>query len=85
MVSVEPFLSDKQPFDFGNIDYEIRSRDSVFNFTKALKFSPPPRQVIFLHRKLGGLFNLLKRMEVRVDLKPYWERLMQEFDKQQNP
>jgi hypothetical protein len=29
-----------------------------------------------LHRKLGGLFNLLKRLDVRLDLRPYWAKMV---------
>jgi aarF domain-containing kinase len=77
-VSMEPFLSASQPFDFSSIDYERRTRDSVLLFTKLLKFSPPPRKILFLHRKLGGLFNLLKRLEVKINLHPYWGALIGE-------
>jgi hypothetical protein len=30
---------------------------------------------VFLHRKLGGLFSLLKEMEVEIDLSPFWEKI----------
>ena len=47
------------------------------NFTEKLRFSPPPRKLLFLHRKLGGLFQLLKRLDVAMDLSPYWERMVE--------
>lgn len=75
-VSIEPFVAVDQPFDFSCVDYERRSKKAVIDFTRSLKFSPPPRKIIFLHRKLGGLFNLMKRMEVKLDLRPYWQTLM---------
>ena len=75
-VSLEPFLSAKQPFDFSNMDYDKRSKDVIFKFIKSLKYSPPPRRVIFLHRKLGGLFSLLRKMQVKIDLNSYWETKM---------
>ncbi|MCB0420520.1 MAG: hypothetical protein KDD61_05965 [Bdellovibrionales bacterium] len=74
-LSIEPFVSMDQPFDFSSLDYERRSRAAVLNFTKSLKFSPPPRKIIFLHRKLGGLFNLMKRLDVQIDLRPYWQQI----------
>ncbi len=74
--AVEPFASGLQPFEFADADYLARAQEISARFTRALEYSPPPRQLLFLHRKLGGLFNLLKRMEVRLDLAPYWDRMV---------
>ena len=74
--AVEPFAAAGQPFVFRGQDYLKRSREISGRFTRALQFSPPPRKLLFLHRKLGGLFNLLKRMDVRMDLGPYWDRMV---------
>jgi len=80
-VSMEPFLSNAQPFDFTSVDYEKRAKESVLNFSRKLRYSPPPRKIIFLHRKLGGLFNLLRKLEVKIDLRPYWQTLMAKGEK----
>jgi aarF domain-containing kinase len=72
----EPFERGAQPFSFRNAEYAARSSDVVRRFVSALSFSPPPRRLIFLHRKLGGLFQLLKRLDVALDLSPYWERML---------
>ena len=74
--AVEPFLAHRQPFDFSDADYAGRTRDVGQAFIKALRYSPPPRELVFLHRKLGGLFNIIKRMGVRLDLAPYWTRMV---------
>lgn len=74
--AVEPFLAQRQPFDFSDADYAARTRDVGQAFVKALRYSPPPRELVFLHRKLGGLFNIIKRMGVRLDLAPYWARMV---------
>ncbi len=71
-VSVEPFNEASQPFNFSDPGYSKRSRESVIAFTSAIKFSPPPRDLIFLHRKLGGVFNLLKNIDIKLDLTDYW-------------
>jgi len=76
-VSLEPFRLARQPFSFADADYAARSRETVLRFTERLRFSPPPRDLLFLHRKLGGLFQLLKRLDVTLDLSPYWERMVQ--------
>jgi len=74
--AAEPFGRTVQPFTFRNNDYAARSKEIVLRFTASLAFSPPPRRLIFLHRKLGGLFQLLKRLDVELDLAPYWEQMV---------
>ena len=74
--AVEPFAPKSQPFQFRDRDYLRRSHEVSAKFTRALEFSPPPRRLLFLHRKLGGLFSLLKRLDVRMDLGPYWDRMV---------
>lgn len=76
--AAEPFERGRQPFRFGDAAYAARSKEVVQRFVSGLRFSPPPRQLIFLHRKLGGLFQLLKRLDVELDLYPYWERMLGE-------
>jgi aarF domain-containing kinase len=74
--ALEPFAVSRQPFAFQDPDYLARARQVTMRFAACLKYSPPPRQIIFLHRKLGGLFALFKRLDVRLDLVPYWERMI---------
>jgi aarF domain-containing kinase len=71
-VGIEPFAAELQPFDFSNADYAKRTRETTQAFATSLKYSAPPREILFLHRKLGGIFNFLKKMEARVNLAPYW-------------
>lgn len=74
--SMEPFEPERQPFVFRDADYAVRSRDVGLAFVRSLRFSPPPRRLLFLHRKLGGLFQLLRRLDLHLDLVPYWERMV---------
>ena len=74
-VALEPFQY-AGAFPFGSADYANRSRDTVRAFVESLRFSSPPRRLLFLHRKLGGLFQLLKRLDVSLDLRPYWARMV---------
>lgn len=73
--SLEPFHPNKQPFCFTDTDFEKRTRDKNLKFTSALVYSPPPRKILFLHRKLGGVFNFVKKLGVTLDLRPYWEQM----------
>jgi len=83
--AAEPFDHGAQPFNFRNADYAARSSDVVRRFVTSLRFSPPPRRLIFLHRKLGGLFQLLKRLDVELDLAPYWEQMLGGFEPRPAP
>lgn len=74
--SLEPFSEGLQPFHFANKDYAKRSITIGRSFTNSLKYSSPPKHIILLHRKLGGIFNILRRMEVAIDLTPYWKKML---------
>ena len=76
LAATEPFSPRLQPFAFRDAEYSARSREVITRFTRSLRYSPPPRRLLFLHRKLGGLFQLLKRLDVTMDLTPYWERMV---------
>lgn len=76
-LSIQPFMAEMQPFDFADADYGKALQLAARRFTLALKYSPPPQHIIFLHRKLGGLFNLLRKMEIKMDITPYWKRLVE--------
>lgn len=74
--AIEPFMPELQPFRFRDEDYARRSTQIGRDFTKALKYSPPPKDLIFLHRKLGGMFNMLRKMDVALNLTPYWKKMI---------
>lgn len=76
LLSAEPFSADKQPFQFEDSDYARRTREAGAKFAKSLKFSPPPQSILFLHRKLGGIFNFVRKLDVKLDLRPYWEPVL---------
>lgn len=73
--SLEPFRPELQPFDFSASEYRTEVRNVSVTFAKALRFTPPPRAILFLHRKLGGVFHLIRNLDVRMDLLPYWNQV----------
>lgn len=79
ILSLHPFKDELQPFDFANKDYADLIRQEAFKFSKLLKYSAPPKKLIFLNRKLGGVFNLLKKMDVKADLTEF-KKIMLEKD-----
>jgi aarF domain-containing kinase len=74
--SVEPFFASKQPFQFDDSDYAKRTREAGQRFGRSLRYSPPPQRILFLHRKLGGIFNFVRKLDVRLDLTPYWKKMV---------
>ncbi len=75
-LSIEPFYDRKQPFKFDDDDYAKRTREAGTRFAKSLRYSPPPQQIIFLHRKLGGMFNFVRKLDVNLDLTIYWNKMV---------
>ena len=75
-LSVHPFSEDLQPFDFSQSEYSDEVRKSALVFTRLLKYSPPPKELIFLHRKLGGLFQLLRKLAITADLSEFRHRVL---------
>ena len=74
--ALEPFSEKNQPFQFKNLEYVKKQRQTTQAFTQALRHSPPPRKIIFLHRKLGGIFSFLKKLEAEIDVSPYWTQMV---------
>ncbi|MCJ8275236.1 MAG: AarF/ABC1/UbiB kinase family protein [Bdellovibrionales bacterium] len=75
-LSMVPFEPERQPFDFSKKDYSDEVRKSAIEFTKKLKYSAPPKQIIFLHRKLGGIFQILRKLEVQVDMSDFRQKVL---------
>lgn len=82
-LAVEPFLGKKydqysteNTFQFADKEYNDRSKKVIKEFLKELKYTPPPHNLIFLHRKLGGIFSLLRRLNIELNLRPYWQEMI---------
>lgn len=78
-LSLEPFSAHLQPFNFADKDYAERTLTVGRSFSNSLKYSAPPKHILLLHRKLGGIFNIIRRMDVALDLTPYWQRMLGTF------
>jgi len=75
-MSLEPFAENRGPFDFASEAYSSDMRKSSLHFTKLISYSAPPHQILFLHRKLSGVFRLLQAMRVKIPLQDYWENFV---------
>ncbi len=67
MLGCEPFRK-SGPYDFAESDLPSRIRDLGFELTVGKSFfHTPPPEVLFLQRKLGGVFLLCARLGARVN------------------
>jgi len=75
-LSVAPFEGEGTAFDFGSSEYSTQMNEKSMKFTRLIRYSPPPKNILFLHRKLSGLFRLLQSMKVKITLQEYWENFV---------
>lgn len=59
----------REMYDWGTSDLPQRVAKRVGHFMTAYRLRAPPRELVFLDRKLGGVFIFLSVMKSRVDTK----------------
>ena len=69
------FKEENQPFAFADEGYLKNIRATSMEFANQVQFTSPAHQIIFLNRKLGGMYHLLKDANCSVDLSRYWKSL----------
>ncbi|WP_374035027.1 ABC1 kinase family protein [Bdellovibrio bacteriovorus] len=76
-LGMSPFFqdSDSRKFNFKNDQFVKENARLSRQLVQSLKYSPPPHKLIFLHRKLGGMFAALRKLEVELDLSEYWNKI----------
>jgi aarF domain-containing kinase len=75
-LGVQPFLNESD-FNFSDDAFLKENSQLSKELLSKLKFSPPPHQLIFLHRKLGGIYAILRKLEVKIDVNQFWQRIDQ--------
>ena len=65
-------------FDFTDQAHLKNSQEAGKQLASKLKFSPPPHRIVFLHRKLGGVYAILKSLGAQLDVASYWQRMLVE-------
>jgi hypothetical protein len=68
-IALEP-MTRSGPFDFGAPGFvtEMRERGMAIAADRATWHAPPP-DLLFIQRKLGGMFLLASRLQARVDIR----------------
>ena len=69
------FQPAEQPVSFADPRIVADSSAALKGYYRSLTCSPPPAQLLFLHRKLGGVYTLGRALGARLDLLPYVARL----------
>jgi predicted unusual protein kinase regulating ubiquinone biosynthesis (AarF/ABC1/UbiB family) len=69
------FRPEAQPFCFADSDYLARVRRVTLTFAGKVRFTSPAKDLIFLNRKLGGMFHLLKDIGATCDLSKFWQMI----------
>ena len=71
---VEPFRG--ALYDWGKSDLPNRVGEKIARSTFTRYFRIPPREIVFLHRRLAGVFILLATLNARWDARPMLERFL---------
>lgn len=70
----EPFRGGD--YDWGASDLPARVSQSIARNALTRHFKIPPREIVFLHRRLAGVFITLARLDVRFDGRPLLEEAL---------
>jgi aarF domain-containing kinase len=76
--SITPFFQNGKvvtSFNFADRRHIEVSQAAIRELSQELVFSPPPYSLVFLHRKLAGVYSILKVLEIEMNVAPYWERM----------
>jgi aarF domain-containing kinase len=69
------FKPASQPVDFQDKRLVDDAAARLKTYFRALKCSPPPAQLLFLHRKLGGVYTMGRALGAKLDLTPFSDGL----------
>ncbi len=70
----EPFRADLQPYDWGASDLPLRVMKHGIRLKQNVR-TPPP-EVIFLDRKMGGIFIFMSTLRAVMDCRPILEKAL---------
>ena len=76
-IAITPFFTNlnNKVFNFSDTSYLLESTAAVKVLTKELVYTAPPHSILFLHRKLAGVYSILKTLEANIDISPYWQMM----------
>lgn len=74
---IEPFKGD-EPYDWGDSDLPQRVTNKIARAALSRYFRVPPREIVFLHRRLAGVFIMLATLRAQISAR----ELLTRFDPQ---
>lgn len=82
---VEPFLApygENNPYLWAQSDLPQRIRSEIPKFVLAFKLRPPPRDIVFLNRKIAGIYFFLSSIRAEFWPRPLLFRVLESAGKQ---
>lgn len=70
---MEPFGA-QQPYDWSQSDLPSRVSRTTWDIMKRFPLRAPPREVVFLDRKMAGMFTLLSVLNAKIDARAILEK-----------
>lgn len=74
------FKENNNPISFRDKNLTDRLMKKGWELWKKQRISNPHSDILFLHRKIGGLFSMLKESEITIDLSVYWPRILKRMN-----
>ncbi len=72
----EPFGAQNQPYDWGASDLPKRVIQAGSEIAWGFRLRVPPRETVFLDRKMGGVFVVLSVLKVKADCRDLLEKYL---------
>lgn len=72
----DQFKPENNPVNFKNSGLTSRLMEKGWNLWKKQRISNPHSDLLFLHRKIGGLFSLLRESGVNINLSLLWPQIL---------
>lgn len=67
-------------YDWGESDLPKRVAKAVTHIASSYRLRAPPRELVFLDRKLGGVFIFLSVLKCKLDARPLVEKALKDTD-----
>ena len=74
-------VTESKKFQFSDSTFMKENAAIARELLQKLKYSAPPHQLLFLHRKMGGVYGILKKLGVEIDVYEFWNRIDELLEK----
>lgn len=74
-------VNESKKFQFSDSTFMKENAAIARELLQILKYSAPPHQLLFLHRKLGGVYGILKKLSVEINIHEFWNAIDENLEK----